>query len=287
MSITAYGIKVGFRVTDAALLPELRRRLPLGSRPSATTSVDALYSVVAGGDQPGSGLRRFHLVYLGGAQLVRTLDGDEALGALEADLELRVAAHARQRVFVHAGVVGWNGRAILIPGRSGAGKTSLVAALVRAGASYYSDEFAPLDARGRVHPYPRPLAIREAGSPRGTKYPIESLGGRAGTKPLPVGLVAVTRFAPQATTRLRVLTPGQAILAMMDNTVSARTQPARALAALAQVASAAICLKGKRGEADETARTLLRRLDATRLPAESLPGRKEGHECTPAHATTV
>jgi hypothetical protein len=31
-----------------------------------------------------------------------------------------------------------------------------VAELVRAGATYYSDEFAVLDSRGRVHPFPRP-----------------------------------------------------------------------------------------------------------------------------------
>jgi len=67
-----------------------------------------------------------------------------------------IALWARRRVFVHAGVVAWQGRAVLIPGRTLSGKSWLVRALVRAGAEYYSDEFAVLDARGRVHPYPLP-----------------------------------------------------------------------------------------------------------------------------------
>jgi uridine kinase len=41
---------------------------------------------------------------------------------------------------------------IAIPGRSFSGKTSLVTALVRAGAVYYSDEFAVIDRDGLVRP---------------------------------------------------------------------------------------------------------------------------------------
>jgi hypothetical protein len=66
-----------------------------------------------------------------------------------------VAENARRWIFVHAGVVAWRGQAIVIPGATQSGKTSLVAALVRAGAEYFSDEYAVFDARGRVHPLPR------------------------------------------------------------------------------------------------------------------------------------
>ena len=51
-----------------------------------------------------------------------------------------------------AGVVGWENRAIVMPGASFAGKTTLVRAWLEAGATYYSDEFAVLDRAGRVHP---------------------------------------------------------------------------------------------------------------------------------------
>ena len=82
-----------------------------------------------------------------------------------------VAEEARRGVFVHAGVVGWKGRALVLPGKSGAGKTTLVAELIRAGATYYSDEYAVLDERGRVHPYARPLAVRVDGRRQRRRYP--------------------------------------------------------------------------------------------------------------------
>ena len=72
-----------------------------------------------------------------------------------------IAEVARNRVFVHAGVVGWKGRAIVIPGRSYSGKSTLVSELIRAGAAYYSDEYAVFDSRGRVYPFAKPLEMRD------------------------------------------------------------------------------------------------------------------------------
>ncbi len=81
---------------------------------------------------------------------------------------------------MHAGVVGWRGRAILIPGRSGTGKTSLVAALVEQGAVYYSDDYAPIDADGRVRSYARaPSVRRPASSTRSRRAAGERAGAAA------------------------------------------------------------------------------------------------------------
>jgi len=72
-------------------------------------------------------------------------------------------------------VVAWRGRAILLPGRSYVGKSTLVMELVRAGAVYYSDEYAVLDARGRVHPFAQPVALRE---PDGGTLCTTQFGGK-------------------------------------------------------------------------------------------------------------
>ncbi|MGI8686882.1 MAG: hypothetical protein ACR2MO_17635 [Acidimicrobiales bacterium] len=65
-------------------------------------------------------------------------------------------------VHVHAAVAGRHGRAVIFPGRSGAGKTTLVAALSLDGWDYLSDEVAALDLHGDVvRPYPRPLALEQ------------------------------------------------------------------------------------------------------------------------------
>jgi hypothetical protein len=185
------------------------------------------------------------------------MDLNDVLDALEFDLHLYVAEAARRRLFVHAGVVGWQGRAVIIPGRSFSGKTALVAALVRAGATYYSDDQAVLDARGRVHPFPTALSIRDETGKLLSRCPAEALGGPLGAKPLPVGLVVVTRYRPRAHWRPRRLSPGQAVLALLANTVSARRQPEVALTMLRQVASQAPALEGVRGEAAEMVPSLL------------------------------
>ena len=257
MSFVAYGRSIGIRVNRPEILERLPDRLPPGWKPAPSPAVDYLYSLLVGGSDHRSKVHRFNLVYAGPARLVRTMHLDEALESLESDLQLYVAGVARARLFVHAGVVGWRGRAIVLPGRSGSGKTTLVAALVRAGATYYSDEYAVLDARGRVHPYPKPLSIRQENGGRPRKSPPEALGGLPGVEPLPVGLVAVTGYQPGARWRPRLLSPGQAILALLANTVPARRRPKAALATLQEVVSQAPALKGTRGEAEEMVQAIL------------------------------
>ncbi|MGH7394773.1 MAG: hypothetical protein ACREJF_04145, partial [Candidatus Methylomirabilales bacterium] len=215
MCLVAYGLRIGIRVNDPEVLVHLPDRLPPGWKPAPSPIVDHLYSLLVGGAGPRSTVRRFSLLYAGSARLARTMDLDQVFESLESDLQGTIAEAARGRLFVHAGVVGWRGRAIVLPGRTHSGKTTLVAALVRAGATYYSDEYAVFDARGRVHPYPKPLSIRgeNGGQPR--KCPAEALGGLPGVKPLPVGLVAGTAYQPGARWRPRLLSPGQGVLTLL------------------------------------------------------------------------
>jgi hypothetical protein len=257
ISFVSYGVRIGIRVNRPEVLQAIADRLPPGWKPALSPVVDGLYSLRVGSEGPRPGLRHLHLLYAGASRLLRTADLEEALGTLESHLHLAVAAQARRRIFVHAGVVGWRGQAILLPGRSRSGKSTLVAALVRVGATYYSDEYAVLDEKGRVHPYPRPLSLRQEGGQPARRYPVRALGGRAGTRPLPVGLIAVSEYQPGAQWRPRPLSPGKGVLELLANTVPARLKPEASLAALKQVASQAPVLKGLRGEAEPLAHTLL------------------------------
>src|SRR4051794_25117219 len=87
---------------------------------------------------------------------------DAALSTVST-IELMAAAHSPTYVAIHAGVVQTDHGAILLPGRSHAGKTTLTASLVDAGAVYFSDEYALLDRKGMVYAYPRPLRMRSRG----------------------------------------------------------------------------------------------------------------------------
>ena len=259
LAFTAYGVRVGVRVNDVAVLENLIDFLPPTWKRSTVTTVEKLYSLLVGGETKRSGVRRFSLAYADAKRIGRSVDLDEVFDAFESDLHLHVAEMAPRRVFVHAGVVGWRGQAILIPGRSFSGKTSLVAELVKAGATYYSDEYAVLDSNGKVHPFSRPLAIREGDGPRQTRYRIEELGGAAGHKPLPVGLVVVSQYKQGGRWRPRRLSAGQGALSLLDNTVSIRRQPGFAFDVVQPLASHAEFLKSDRGEAGEVVKYILER----------------------------
>ncbi len=258
MTFISYGVRAGLRVNDAAILPDVIARLPPEWKPSPASVVDHLYSLIGGGEKKDSKVRRLNLAYWNLLRVARSRNFDEVLDAFESHVQLTVAEHAPRRVFVHAGVVGWNGRAILIPGLSHSGKTTLVHQLVRAGATYYSDEYAVLDARGRVHPYPRPLGMRSPNSPETKKVTAKEIGAELGTTPLRVGLVLSTSFKKGARFRPRELSRGQGVLELLANTVSARTQPRLALDALPKALESAQVLKGARGEAGEIVDTILK-----------------------------
>jgi len=151
-----------------------------------------------------------------------------------------------------------------MPGRTFAGKTTLVADLVRKGATYYSDEFAVLDRAGRVHPYARPLQIRDQHTHRQTQCPVERLGGVAGRDPLPVDLVIVSRYRKGSQWRPKTLSTGAGFLELLNNTVSARSAPEIAFKTLKQAVSSAVMVKGSRGDTPQLIEWIAQQFDSPR-----------------------
>ena len=126
---TSYGLRIGIRVNEPEVLARLPDHLPPGWKPARSPIVDRLYSLRAATTGRSTAIRNFSLLYAGPARLARTKELAELFEPLESDLQMYVAEWARRRVFVHAGVVGWGGQAIVIPGRSFSGKTTLVTPL--------------------------------------------------------------------------------------------------------------------------------------------------------------
>lgn len=260
IAFRSYGLRVGVRVTDRRAMKRAIELLPPDWKPVSSPIVDYLYSLVIGDAAPGSKTQRFNLVYFDAGRLARSRDLELILKAFKSHLHITVANNARRRVFVHAGVVGWKENAILLPGSSSSGKTTLVSSLVKAGATYYSDKYAVLDECGLVHPFPRPLAVREDGGCGTQRVQVETIRGKAGSKPLPVGLVVSTSYREGAKWRPRQLTTGRGVLELLSNTVSVRSQTNLALAILPRAIRAAEILKGVRGEADEIVESILERV---------------------------
>ena len=180
---------------------------------------------------------------------------DDAIRITASQAQLGLAAHAREAVYIHAGAVAWKGRGIVVPGRSLAGKTTLVSALVRAGASYYSDEYAVLRPDGTLEPFTKPLAVRRDDTT--VAVPPRELG-RIGTDPVPVALVAALRYAPGSSPEVTTASGSAAVLALVDNAVAARVRPEAVLAAAVAVGRTARFVTGERGDADTVVQDLLR-----------------------------
>jgi hypothetical protein len=260
IAVSCFRLRIGLRLSSADALDEAVACLPVCWHPLDAPEVDCVFSLVVPDARARLGAQQDYQLFLGASCLLRTPDRAAAFAALAHWIQMAVAEFTPDFLFVHAGVVGWQGQVILAPGYSFSGKSTLVAALLQAGASYYSDEFAVLDEQGLVHPFPRRLQLRGApGMPR-TFHDSAAFGAVSGIQPLPVGLVLCTRYAAGARFRPRPVAPGRAVLELLAHTVAARRCPERAFRILQRVASSAQVIKGARGEASETARGALRSL---------------------------
>ncbi|MEQ1605243.1 MAG: hypothetical protein ABL999_10275 [Pyrinomonadaceae bacterium] len=171
-------------------------------------------------------------------------------------LRVSVGEIAPDRVFLHAAVVGWKGKAIVMPADSFQGKSTLTTELVKHGAEYYSDDFAIIDRDAFVHPFPRRIAMRTEDF-KTYDLGIEELGGIVGSEPIPVALVLLTRYDAQADWNPQIETAGSGVLKLIPFTLSIRNRPEFSVAVLHKLASRAIIVSSLRGSAERFAKTLL------------------------------
>ena len=255
--LSAFGVRTGVRVNVAGVLPRVLPLLPPGWKKSPRVIVQRLYSLMVAQGCERAGMCRLHVLYADSMRVARGAALDQVLAALETNLHRYTAEATSDMTFLHAGVVGWQGRAIVLPGRSFSGKTTLVREMLRLGATYYSDEFAVVDNSGLVHPFARPLGIREDTSYSQTKYTAEGLGAASGVKPLPMSMAVICKYEAGARWQPAPLSQGQGALELLANGVAVRSQPRETLRRLHQLAKQAVFIKGTRGEARQAAGSIL------------------------------
>jgi len=256
LAFECYGARVGVNTNAPTILDSLPEHLPVKSKLIDSSDLENQFTLSTN-DLANPGGTDTYSLYDGECLVLSTRDLGIALAQLARELDAVVALEAWPWLFVHAGVVGWQAGAIVIPGRSMTGKTSLVAALVKAGATYYSDEYAVFDPQGHVHAFPKPLHLRVGQQGEPEKISAESLGGRIGTSALPVTLVVATHYDAQARWRPKLLEPGQAVLRLFDNTVDALRRPEGAIDIFARVVAGCVAISGPRPSSEEIAPFLL------------------------------
>ena len=251
IQISAFGVDVAVDSTHGDLLATVAEVFPPGWRACGPASAVRHYSILEGSDD---GIT----IAVDGRRGRSFNDLDAMLGYLEDDIQIFVAEFATPHLFVHAGVVAVDGRAIIIPGRSFAGKSTLVTSLVKAGATYYSDEYAVLDRQGRVIPYPRRVSLRTGPHGPAGRLDFAHLApqGPAKDHAIPIGLVALLRYDEEAGWDVRKLDQLEAIMAMSEQTVAIQRRPADSFAILGEVARGAPVIQGTRGDVEDTMQRL-------------------------------
>jgi hypothetical protein len=157
---------------------------------------------------------------------------------------------------VHAGTLLLGGRALLLPGATHTGKSSLVAELVLQGATYFSDEYALIDAEGRAHPYPRPLLLRNGRSEQVPTLPAD-LNAKVGSEPAPVGWVLSLEYQAGGAWSIEPIPQSLALMALLRNTPHAVTDSPRIVTWFQNAVASASCFAGRRGDAADAASRIL------------------------------
>lgn len=96
----------------------------------------------------------------------KPLPADQAHAMFEWGINWCIGNHDHTRVIVHAAVLERGGRALILPGVPGAGKSTLTAALCQEGFRLLSDELCLIDPDSlHITPVPRPVSLKNASIP--------------------------------------------------------------------------------------------------------------------------
>ncbi len=252
----AYGVGIEIGCNNSLILREIESRLPRiipkETKHLKAKKFDHLFFIK---EIPTDNLFE---IYKNSKKIEWWTDKNALLDYLDSQLRVTIAEYAVSRVFIHAGVVSWKGNALVIPGKSYSGKTTLTAELIKRGAIYYSDEYAVIDERGYVHPFPKMLSIRGIIDEfTQVDFKPEDLGGKIGTEPLPVKLVLITEFEKNAVWKPSRLKTGEGIIDILRHTLPTRLKPAFTLRVISKMAKHAVITKSKRGEVGKFAQDLI------------------------------
>lgn len=148
------------------------------------------------------------------------------LYCLRYEVAMRLIQACPDLMWLHAGAAAYRDSAVLIPGLSGRGKSTLVTSLCAQGWTYLSDDIVPLDPNsGKVIPFPRLPMVREN---LGQQLPLDRVQELRKTeidlKPeamcreaMPIRALVFPTYSPHSPTKILPYSPAIAALELLEN----------------------------------------------------------------------
>ena len=176
------------------------------------------------------------------------------------------------RLTFHAGAVTLRGRAILLPGPSGVGKSTLTAALISIGCGYLTDEAASVDLETlEVEPYQKPLSLAaEASQALGcdgflpsewadsTMVPPGQIKSSRLPSAAPVGTIIFPKYVADAPSKLTPIHRSEALIELANNSFNFVDHGGEWLVALKRIVTASTCWRFTVGDVAAAAELVVR-----------------------------
>lgn len=177
---------------------------------------------------------------------------DSLIFALDKDITLTLQRERPDLFFLHAAVVGLDGRAVAIAAPPGTGKSTLTLVALARGLDYFSDELAPIDLRRLVvEPYTRALNVKRpppepyvlpAGTRRlGHRFHVPVNAMRAAAGPAALAACIFLRRDGERFSGLRDLSAASSVARLMENALNPLAHLGDGLDAATTLARAVPC----------------------------------------------
>lgn len=208
--------------------------------------------------------------------IARLSDTRSAVAWLLWDLNRSVVESTSEHMLFHAGGVEARGRGVLLPAPAGSGKTTLVAALVRAGLGYLSDEVVALSTTDQeLLPYPKAMAVKQGSfdalaylepfvDPRfaglsGDQWHLLPAQVREGAvaRACEPRFVVVPRYVPDVPATLTPMPAADAFLALVTSAVNLDRHGSRGARLLADLVEHCECYRLELSDLEDACRLML------------------------------
>jgi hypothetical protein len=193
----------------------------------------------------------------GGQEALMASNDGEFLFLFEKDMTIELQKLRRDLYFIHGAVLESAGKASLLVGASGSGKSTTTWALLHHGFGYFSDELAPIDLKTLdVHPYPHALCLKDKpphpyvlpekslSTSRSLHIPVDDLPSEVGTRPAPLMAIFFSSYRPEVSApAVRPLSSAEAATRLFASTLNALAHAGDGLDAAIVIAQRTACFE--------------------------------------------